>query len=66
MAKTLRCPFCPDAFSSLDDYRVHFGLLHAIDLVSGERRVYAPPHRYTPPARKPHDPDPDDDLTLYD
>lgn len=52
MAKKLRCPFCPDSFSSLGNYEIHFNNLHRLDRVSGKMNAYKPPTPHVP-ERKP-------------
>lgn len=49
--KNLRCPFCPDRFSSEEKYRAHFDKLHAYDIVNRKTNAYKPPVRSTPPPR---------------
>jgi len=43
MANKLRCPFCPDSFSSIPNYEIHFNNLHRIDRVSGKMNAYRDP-----------------------
>jgi hypothetical protein len=51
MAKRLRCPFCPDSFSSLGNYEIHFNNLHRLDRVSGKMNAYKPPTPHEPERR---------------
>ena len=51
MANKLRCPFCPDSFSTEEKYRAHFDRFHAYDRIDRRPNDYQPPIPYTPPPR---------------
>lgn len=65
MRDKVRCPLCPRTLLA-EDYRAHFDLCHATDLVSGVKRDYQQPKKtgaaHAEP--RPPQPEPDDEATL--
>ena len=50
--KKYRCPFCPDGFSTVEKYDMHFQSLHRVDRFTGRVQGYREPLPYSRPKRE--------------